>query len=122
MGRDAFTQMLAGVNRPMRRPPICPPKMLAAYAGLVPSTCSSGGKTWHGKIIRQGNKWLRWASGYCSAVSIASAGAAKFEEVVALHAEAHAKQFADRRFVIDDQYLDVEFVMNVLAFPSVWSF
>ena len=37
------------------------PKKLAAYAGLVPSTYSSGGKTFHGKIIRQGNKWLRWA-------------------------------------------------------------
>ncbi len=33
----------------------------AAYAGLVPSTYSSGGKTYHGKIIKQGNKWLRWA-------------------------------------------------------------
>jgi transposase len=37
------------------------PKKLAAYAGLVPSTYSSGGKTFHGKVIRQGNKWLRWA-------------------------------------------------------------
>lgn len=36
------------------------PKKLAAYAGL-PSTYSSGGKTYHGKIIKQGNKWLRWA-------------------------------------------------------------
>jgi len=27
----------------------------------VPSTYSSGGKTYHGKIIKQGNKWLRWA-------------------------------------------------------------
>ncbi len=35
------------------------PKKLAAYAGLVPSTYSSGGKTYHGKIIKQGNKWLR---------------------------------------------------------------
>ncbi|HLG90142.1 MAG TPA: IS110 family transposase [Alphaproteobacteria bacterium] len=34
---------------------------LAAYAGLVPSTYSSGGKTFHGRIIKQGNKWLRWA-------------------------------------------------------------
>lgn len=34
---------------------------LAAYAGLVPSTYASGGKTWHGRIIKQGNKWLRWA-------------------------------------------------------------
>ena len=37
------------------------PKKLAAYAGLVPSTYTSGGKTYHGKIIKQGNKWLRWA-------------------------------------------------------------
>ena len=36
-------------------------KKLAAYAGLVPSTYSSGGKTWNGRIIKQGNKWLRWA-------------------------------------------------------------
>lgn len=36
-------------------------KKLAAYAGLVPATYSSGGKTYHGKIVKQGNKWLRWA-------------------------------------------------------------
>jgi len=24
-------------------------------------TYSSGGKAFHGKIIKQGNKWLRWA-------------------------------------------------------------
>ncbi|WP_092577019.1 IS110 family transposase [Rhizobium lusitanum] len=47
------------------------PKKLAAYAGLVPSTYSSGGKTFHGKIIRQGNKWLRWA--FVEAVSPAIA-------------------------------------------------
>jgi len=34
---------------------------LAAYAGIVPSTYSSGGKTFNGRIIKQGNKWLRWA-------------------------------------------------------------
>lgn len=34
---------------------------LCAYAGLVPSTQSSGGKTYHGGIIKQGNKYLRWA-------------------------------------------------------------
>lgn len=28
---------------------------------MVPSTYSSGGKTYHGKIIKQGNKWLRSA-------------------------------------------------------------
>lgn len=34
---------------------------LSSYAGLVPSTHSSGGKTYHGKIILEGNRWLRWA-------------------------------------------------------------
>lgn len=33
---------------------------LCSYAGVVPSTYSSGGKTWHGKIIKGGNRHLRW--------------------------------------------------------------
>jgi len=37
------------------------PKKLCAYAGLVPSTYASGGKVFHGRITKQGNKWLRWA-------------------------------------------------------------
>jgi transposase len=37
------------------------PKKLASYAGLVPSTYSSGGKTFHGRITKEGNKWIRWA-------------------------------------------------------------
>lgn len=37
------------------------PNKLAAYVGLVPSTYASGGKVFHGRIIKQGNKWLRWA-------------------------------------------------------------
>ena len=48
------------------------PKKLAAYAGLVPSTYSSGGKTYHGKIINQGNKWLRWAFVEAVAPAVAS--------------------------------------------------
>jgi len=36
-------------------------KKLCAYAGLVPSTHASGGKTFHGRITKTGNKWLRWA-------------------------------------------------------------
>ena len=32
-----------------------------SYAGVVPSTESSGGKTHHGSIIKQSNHWLRWA-------------------------------------------------------------
>jgi len=37
------------------------PAKLAAYAGLVPTTYSSGGHTFHGGLIAQSNKWLRWA-------------------------------------------------------------
>jgi len=33
-----------------------------AYAGVIPSTHSSGGRSWHGKIIKEGNRWLRWAA------------------------------------------------------------
>jgi len=35
-------------------------KQLCAYAGLIPSTYSSGDTTFHGHIIKQGSKWLRW--------------------------------------------------------------
>ncbi len=35
---------------------------LHAYAGVIPSTHSSGGKIYHGKIIKSGNRWLRWAA------------------------------------------------------------
>jgi transposase len=34
---------------------------LCSYAGLVPSTHSSGGKTYHGRITSEGNRWIRWA-------------------------------------------------------------
>ena len=33
---------------------------LAAYAGLVPSTRSSGGKTAHGSVGPAGSAWLKW--------------------------------------------------------------
>ena len=36
-------------------------KKLSSYAGLIPSTSSSGGVIRHGKITKQGNKLLRWA-------------------------------------------------------------
>jgi len=35
---------------------------LHAYTGVIPSLHSSGGKVYHGKIIKSGNKWLRWAA------------------------------------------------------------
>ena len=37
------------------------PDKLAAYAGLVPSTYSSGGRTVNGRITKQGSRNLRWA-------------------------------------------------------------
>jgi len=37
------------------------PDKLCAYAGLIPSTYASAGKVFHGRIIKQGNKYLRWA-------------------------------------------------------------
>lgn len=33
---------------------------LCSYAGLVPSTHSSGGSTYHGRITKTGSKYLRW--------------------------------------------------------------
>lgn len=35
---------------------------LHCYAGVIPSTYSSGGRTYHGRIIKAGNRWLRWAA------------------------------------------------------------
>jgi transposase len=37
------------------------PKKFASYTGLVPSTYASGSRTVHGRLTKQGNKWLRWA-------------------------------------------------------------
>jgi transposase len=34
---------------------------LAAYAGLIPSVHSSGGKTYFGEMTNHGNRYLRWA-------------------------------------------------------------
>jgi transposase len=35
---------------------------LHTYAGVIPSVHSSGDNTYYGKIIRAGNRWLRWAA------------------------------------------------------------
>lgn len=37
------------------------PKRLASYIGLVPSTYASGQRQVHGRLTKQGNKYLRWA-------------------------------------------------------------
>ena len=36
---------------------------LCGYAGVVPTTHSSGGKVHHGRLLPSCNKWLRWGSG-----------------------------------------------------------
>jgi len=41
---------------------------LVAYAGLAPSTHSSGGKTYHGPIMKSGSRYLRWIVGQCTRV------------------------------------------------------
>lgn len=37
------------------------PVKLCAYAGLAPTTSSSGGKVYQGRLFGQCNRWLRWA-------------------------------------------------------------
>jgi transposase len=54
-------------------------KKLAAYAGLVPSTYASGGKCWNGRIIKAGNKWLRWAFVEAATPAMRAEPALKFE-------------------------------------------
>jgi len=43
---------------------------LVAYAGLAPSTYSSGGKTYHGTITKQGSRYLRWILNQCTRAHI----------------------------------------------------
>ena len=43
---------------------------LCCYAGLVPSTHGSADKLYHGRIVKQGNKFLRWALTEAVQVSI----------------------------------------------------
>lgn len=52
---------------------------LACYAGLVPSTYSSGGKTVNGRIIKGGNQILRWAFVEAVIPAIASDEELRFE-------------------------------------------
>lgn len=36
-------------------------RKLWGYAGIIPSTYASGNRCYHGRITKQGNKYLRWA-------------------------------------------------------------
>ena len=37
------------------------PKKFVSYTGLIPSTYASGKRITHGRLTKEGNKWLRWA-------------------------------------------------------------
>ena len=52
----------------------CSKEKLCSYAGLVPSTHGSADKLYHGRIIKQGNKFLRWALTEAAQVSIRYSG------------------------------------------------
>jgi transposase len=43
------------------------PKKFVAYTGLIPATYASGTRVFHGRLTKQGNKWLRW--GFIEAVA-----------------------------------------------------
>ena len=43
---------------------------LVGYSGLAPSTHSSGGKTYHGPMMKSGSKYLRWVLGQCTRAHI----------------------------------------------------
>lgn len=52
---------------------------LCGYAGLCPSTSSSGGKTFNGKLMTHCNKWLRW--GFVEAAWVAVGCSAYFGDL-----------------------------------------
>lgn len=47
---------------------------LCSYAGLIPTTHSSGGVTYHGRLVKAANKWLRWALIEAAWVAIGCSG------------------------------------------------
>lgn len=49
-------------------------EQLCAYAGLIPTTSSSGDKTYHGRLVNGCNKWLRWALVEASWVAVGCDG------------------------------------------------
>jgi len=42
----------------------------SSYAGLTPSVCQSGNKSYTGRITKQGNKFIRWALTEAAQVAI----------------------------------------------------
>lgn len=63
----------------------CRSERYVAYAGLAPTTSSSGGKTYQGRMMHQCNKWLKW--GYIEAAWIAVGCSAYFGALYRHHRE-----------------------------------
>jgi len=74
---------------------------LASYAGLVPSTYASGGKVWHGRITKQGNRYLRWAMVEAVWPAIRSSGYVRsyYERIKTRSGVNHAKVATARKLL-----------------------
>jgi transposase len=80
---------------------------LCSYAGLVPSVYSSGGKTKHGRLTKQGSKYLRWML-----VEAAIHAARKDQRLAALHKRVAAKHGThSARIAVARQLLRVIYAM-----------
>lgn len=78
---------------------------LCSYAGLVPSVYASGGKSYYGKITKQGNKWLRWALVEAVAPAIRSdVGLRSYYERIKRRKGANAAKVATARRVLTIVY------------------
>ncbi|MEM3085376.1 MAG: transposase [Nitrososphaerales archaeon] len=67
---------------------------LCSYAGLIPSTHSSGGVTYHGTITKRGSKYLRWVMIECTHVHIRTAPESNVAKFYAKMARKKGKQKA----------------------------
>ena len=67
---------------------------LCSYAGLVSSTHSSGGITYHGRITKRGSKYLRWIMIECMYVHIRTASESNVSKFYAKIARKKGKQKA----------------------------
>lgn len=67
---------------------------LCSYAGLVPSTHSSGGVTYHGAITKRGSKYLRWIMIECMYVHKRTAPESNVAKFYAKMARKRGKQNA----------------------------
>jgi transposase len=82
-------------------------KHLCSYAGLVPSVYSSGSKSFHDRITKQGSRWLRWI---CVEISIHAAnGDAGFQKVY--RRVARRRGFATAKVAVARKLLTVVYAM-----------